>query len=175
MIYGPEAYANHAKLIPEKLDPSLKTYGWFQHVLFWRLDAMQLARSYAIEYLSSMREYMSPAEQEHIDAAIQNYCAFLSMIRSDNYPINKAGHLRYSLHDPHLAILFNSGQENEGEPLFWVEGDSTIHIRNKLAMQKGRQDLVNLFLRMKELEEKAIAELQLVLDCRTNTSSKQSR
>lgn len=42
MVYGPTAYEEHAGMIPDKLDPKHDRYGWREHVLFWRLDALSL-------------------------------------------------------------------------------------------------------------------------------------
>ena len=54
MIYGPAALAEHARMIPTGMDPKDKGYERREHWLFWRLDALHLARGYAVLHLQGL-------------------------------------------------------------------------------------------------------------------------
>jgi hypothetical protein len=163
MIYGPAAYAEHAGMVVEKLDPKQERYGWREHVLFWRLDALSLVRAYAILYLQEISEMLPPASREHIQVAVESYWELLGMLVSDNIsesrPI-RVGSCEINVSQPHVGVLF--GTDSEGLPscLFWCEGEKRIPVSKLFESVEGRQQFADWLLKIGELEEKAISAIE---------------
>jgi hypothetical protein len=167
MVYGPLAYEEHAGMIPEKLDPEHERYGWREHVLLWRLNALSLARAYAVLYLQEAMDVFSPSEEKHIRKAIEKYCELLGMLISDNISDSrpmKLGSYEIPIADPRVEIIFGPISKEKKTALFWCEGEKVIPIWEFFGNIEGRRRFADWLLRIKGVEEEAISELEKALN-----------
>ena len=170
MVYGPEAYAEHARMIPEQLDPKHEKYGWQEHVLYWRLNVLSLARAYAVLYLQEVMDVFSPLQKEHIQTAMDRYCELLGMLVSDNLssppfssPI-QLGSCDISAAYTHVGIIFGPVSKEKGSGFLWCEGNKMTPIREFFVTVEGRKRFADWLLRMQDVEEEAISALRKALE-----------
>ena len=166
MVYGLEAYTEHARMIPEQLDPALDSYGLREHFLFWSLDALSLARGYAILYLQEIVGHLPVSKRKYIHAAVEKYCELLGMMVtiniSDTYPV-QLGNCDISTSSPSVNI-FPANTKELGSSLLWCESEKEVPMNKLLETLEGRRKFADWLLKMRELEEKAISTLAKVLD-----------
>ncbi len=168
MIYGPAAYAAHARLIPAHADPEGKRYKWLEHVLIWRLDALCLARAYAVMYLQDNAGLLAPAKRKHVETAVQEYCKLLGLVASGNIfggePPARIGPAEISLEGTHVRIFDSENSRKWHAELFWSENGETQPLREVLATAQGRQRFADWLLKVQSAEERAISALTKVLE-----------
>lgn len=167
MVYGPTAYEEHAGMIPDKLDPKHDRYGWREHVLFWRLDALSLARAYAIMYLQEVMDVFSPAQKIYVQRAIEKYCELLGMLVSDNISDSrpmKIGSCEIPIADAYVGIIFGPISKEKETALFWCEGGKMIPMREFFGAAEGRERFADWLLEIKVVEEEAISALRKALE-----------
>lgn len=128
-------------MILNQLDPKLDKYDWREHVLFWRLDALHLARTYAVLYLQQIAELLSPSGRRHVEAAIEQYRELLRIF------------------DANVQIIFPPASDELHTNLLWCEGEKERPIRELFATIRGRRQFAEWLLKMRVVEEKAIRAL----------------
>ncbi len=157
LIYGPQAYLEHARLIPDQLDPRLPDFAWREHVLRWQLDALQLARAYAVLYLKDIAADFPPVARKHLEAAQAGYCELLGYLALDNHheckPKTELGGLPIQMHSPQVRCFTEAGK-------FWCEDGRHSSLQDLCATREGRQKFANWLLKLKAADEQALAELE---------------
>jgi len=164
MMYGLDAFAEHARMVLTDLDPKAPEYKMKEHFLFWRLDALHLARSYAVLYLQDIEDVLSPSEKEHAKTAIGNYCRLLGMIESVNIPMGPSIMLdsyEISLVYPRINIF--PDDEKIGSAILWCDNDAQIPLPELLSSVKGREKLSNWFLDLRDIEENSIGAISQIV------------
>lgn len=165
MVYGPEAFTEHARLVPDSLDPNGPDFDWREHVLRWRLDALQLARAYAIIYLQEVEREFSPSAREHLRVAKGKYYELLGLLALDNQtysaetaftPLTRLGASEVPMGSPQVR-LFGSADN------FWSEDGKHISIRELLEASEGRQKFAHWLLKLRDIEEQAVQALENAL------------
>lgn len=162
MIYGPAAYTEHFQMIPEQLDPEHERYAWREHVLFWRLDALSMARAYAVQYLQEVMDMFSPSQKEHIRVAIGSYCEMLGLFISDNISTSrpiKIGSCEISAAHIYAGFIFN-----QDSTLSWCEGGEIRPVKELFATMEGRMQFADWLLKLRKAEEDAINALAKVIE-----------
>jgi hypothetical protein len=172
MVYGPAACEEHARMVPERLDPVATRYSWLEHVLLWRLDALCLARWYAIRYLQDGQKLLPPAARAHVRDAISNYCDVLGMVASGNIasgtPPRSVGAAAVHLRDPRVRIFHPTSKEHRTD-LFWVQAGRTRPLRDLLGEAKGRRRFAHLLREIGRSERQAVDALAKAVEaCRTD-------
>jgi len=160
MAYGPAAYAAHASLVPEQLDPELEEYDSREHLLLWRFDVLTLARVHAILYLREVAELFDTPSQDDIEEAVEAYRELLGMINAQGapgfgsaLPTSEAWErIYFGAKNPHLS---------------WDGGRRLETARDIFATLEGRQRFADWLLAMGRAEEKAIAALARVVERET--------
>jgi hypothetical protein len=160
MIYGPEAFEEHGRMVPEQLDPAGGSYPLREHFLYWRLDALQLARAYAVLYLRQAIEKVPAPATEALREAEAAYCEVLGMLTSDNAPPERVGGVVPQ--DPRVAISYDV-DKTVVNPLFWVEGGRPVHVGRFLADAGGRRRFADWLRQVGGVEQRAVAALAAAL------------
>ena len=161
LVYGPQVFKEHARIIPEQLDPGGPGYDWKEHVLIWRLDALSLARAYAVEYLQENQDLLGPQAAQHIHLAVQKYCQVLGLLASCNIkggtPPTEIRGMEIAVQPAHIRLL---GPE---ERIAWVEDGVARPMAQFLSTVRNRQRLAEWHLHIGALEEGAIQEIEKAL------------
>lgn len=161
MVYGPQAFAEHSRMIPTQLQPSQRSYDWREHVLAWRLDALSLARAYAMLYLHDHRALLGKPATSHIDAAIQKYGAMLALLQSCNItggkPPNRIANC--DIVTPPAYVMLTLGPK----PIAWADKGVLTPMRQFLQEPHNRKRFAEWHLQVRNLEEDALREIEKAL------------
>ncbi len=165
MIYGPEAFAEHARLVPHQLNPDLDSFGLREHFLFWRLDALHLARGYAVLYLQEIVEQLPQSARPHVSTAVERYCELIGMIRSVNIDTSESyqlGTVRV-VQSTQYVDLYPPQPERLGSALLWCDGDNRVPLKQFLGSVQGRESFAAWLSRMGDVEAEALKSLAKAL------------
>jgi hypothetical protein len=152
MIYGPDAFRDHAELVVEGLDPELASYGAREHFLVWRFDVLNSARAYAIRYLREVRPLLSKAARRHLDDAVDAYRTLLGMLAAEGVPgFGVAGPTSESWE----RVYFGTHDMN----LCWDGGRKVEAVRDVLATRENREQFADWLLQLANVEQGAVDAL----------------
>jgi len=140
--YGLIAYERDAEMIPEGMDPTIGGYELLEHFLFWRLEVLYNCRHYAVEYLRHIAEEFSPVNVKYVQAAWRSY------------------EMLIGLFDENLRIVYGSEAEKLRTNLLWRGDGRERPIRELFSTAEGRRRFADLLLKMRDLEGKAIDEIE---------------
>lgn len=148
--YGLIAYERDAQMIQEGMNPMIGGYELLEHFLFWRLEVLYNCRCYAVEYLRHIAEEFSPANMKYLQAAWRNY------------------EMLIELFDENVRIVYGSEAEKWGTNMLW-HGDGREHpIRELFSIAEGRHRFADLLLELRDLEGKAIIEIEGLVRAETS-------
>jgi len=165
MVYGPEAYREHAGLVEAQLDPDDERYELREHFLFWRLDGLSLARAYAVLYLEEAKAQCRPEVRDHIAAAIQSYCGLLAMIETINIDDRPPYRLGSQVVEPSLPrVDIFQDAEKLGSAMLWREGEGERSIRELLSTGGGRREFADWLLKMRDFDAAAVRSLAAAVE-----------
>ena len=140
--YGLIAYERDAQMISEGMNPTISGYELLEHFLFWRLEVLYNCRCYAVEYLRHIAEEFSPANVKYLQAAWRSY------------------EMLIELFDENVRIVYGSEAEKWGTNMLWRGGGGEHPIRELFSKAEGRRRFADLLLEMRNLESKAISEIE---------------
>ena len=142
---GLVAYERQAQMIPEGMDPKQNRYGLLEHFLFWRLEVLYQCRRYAIHYLKEIASEFPTFSRECLKAA-EEYKKLIKIF------------------DKHIRIIFPPESNEEKTSLLWREDNKEHPIRELFSTAKGRRQFAGLLLKMRDLEQKAIDEVEKTVE-----------
>lgn len=148
--YGLIAYERDAQMISEGMNPTISGYELLEHFLFWRLEVLYNCRCYAVEYLRHIVEEFSPANVKYLQAAWRSY------------------EMLIELFDENVRIVYGSEAEKWGTNMLWRGGGGEHPIRELFSTAEGRRRFADLLLEMRNLESKAVSEIEDLVRAETS-------
>lgn len=144
--YGLVAYEKQAQMILEGMNPAINGYNLLEHFLFWRLEILYHCRCYATEYLKEIASQFSPTSRNHIKVAAKSFEELLKQF------------------DKNIRIIYGPEAIKSVTNLLWRDKSKEYPIRKLFSTVEGRHRFADLLLRIRDIEAKAISEIETSIE-----------